>query len=138
MLNELLDSLRNLFEYITFSAGASAILALLISFIFGPIIVRNLTRLQIGESIRDHGPESHHEKKGTPTMGGVLIIVATIIPTLIFADINNLFIQIICVSMLWMGCVGFYDDYLKSIKKKDGGLAGRYKLIAQSMLGIFI
>ena len=71
-------------------------------------------------------------------MGGVLIIVATIIPTLIFADINNLFIQIICVSMLWMGCVGFYDDYLKSIKKKDGGLAGRYKLIAQSMLGIFI
>ena len=138
MLNELLDSLRNLFEYITFSAGASAILALLISFIFGPIIVRNLTRLQIGESIRDHGPESHHEKKGTPTMGGVLIIVATIIPTLIFADISNLFIQIICVSMLWMGCVGFYDDYLKSIKKKDGGLAGRYKLIAQSMLGIFI
>ena len=138
MLNELLDSLRNLFEYITFSAGASAILALLISFIFGPIIVRNLTRLQIGESIRDHGPESHHEKQGTPTMGGVLIIVATIIPTLIFADINNLFIQIICVSMLWMGCVGFYDDYLKSIKKKDGGLAGRYKLIAQSMLGIFI
>ena len=74
MLNELLDSLRNLFEYITFSAGASAILALLISFIFGPIIVRNLTRLQIGESIRDHGPESHHEKKGTPTMGGVLIL----------------------------------------------------------------
>jgi len=138
MLNELLDSLKNLFEYITFSAGASAILALLISFIFGPIIVRNLTRLQIGESIRDHGPDSHHEKKGTPTMGGVLIIVATIIPTLIFADINNLFIQIICVSMLWMGCIGFYDDYLKSIKKKKGGLAGRYKLIAQSMLGIFI
>ena len=138
MLNELLNSLRNLLEYITFSAGASAILALLISFIFGPIIVRNLTRLQIGESITEHGPKSHYEKKGTPTMGGVLIIVATIIPTLIFADISNLFIQIICVSMLWMGCVGFYDDYLKSIKKKDGGLAGRYKLIAQSMLGIFI
>ena len=138
MLNELLNSLRNLLEYITFSAGASAILALLISFIFGPIIVRNLTRLQIGESITEHGPESHHKKKGTPTMGGVLIIVATIIPTLIFADISNLFIQIMCVSMLWMGCVGFYDDYLKSIKKKAGGLPGRYKLIAQSMLGIFI
>ena len=138
MFNELLDPLKNLLQYITFSAGASAIFALLISFIFGPIIVRNLTRLQIGESITDHGPESHHEKKGTPTMGGVLIIVATIIPTLIFADISNLFIQIICISMLWMGCVGFYDDYLKSIKKKDGGLAGRYKLIAQSMLGIFI
>ena len=138
MLNELLDSLKNLFEYITFSAGASAIFALLISFIFGPIIVRNLTRLQIGESIREHGPDSHHHKKGTPTMGGVLIIVATVIPTLIFADRSNLFIQIICVSMIWMGCVGFYDDYLKSIKKKAGGLAGRYKLIAQSILGIFI
>ena len=138
MFNELLDPLKNLLQYITFSAGASAIFALLISFIFGPIIVRNLTRLQIGESITEHGPERHHEKKGTPTMGGVLIIVATIIPTLIFADISNLFIQIICISMLWMGCVGFYDDYLKSIKKKDGGLAGRYKLIAQSMLGIFI
>ena len=138
MLNELLDPLRNLLEYITFSAGASAIFALLISFIFGPIIVRNLTRLQIGESITDHGPDSHHQKKGTPTMGGVLIIVATVIPTLIFADRSNLFIQIICVSMLWMGCVGFYDDYLKSIKKKAGGLAARYKLIAQSILGIFI
>ena len=138
MFNELLDPLKNLLQYITFSAGASAIFALLISFIFGPIIVRNLTRLQIGESITDHGPDSHHQKKGTPTMGGVLIIVATVIPTLIFADRSNLFIQIICVSMLWMGCVGFYDDYLKSIKKKAGGLAARYKLIAQSILGIFI
>ena len=94
MFNELLDPLKNLLQYITFSAGASAIFALLISFIFGPIIVRNLTRLQIGESIRDHGPESHHEKKGTPTMGGVLIIVATIIPTLIFADISLSLIHI--------------------------------------------
>ena len=71
-------------------------------------------------------------------MGGVLIIFATIIPTLLFADISNLFIQIICFSMLWMGCIGFYDDYLKSVKKKKGGLKGRYKLIAQSALGILI
>ena len=144
MLSEILEpfkeyfSFLNLFEYITFRAGASAILSLLISFIFGPVIVRKLTELQIGESIGDNGPESHHKKQGTPTMGGVLIILATIIPTLLFADTSNLFIRIICFSMVWMGCIGFYDDYLKSVKKKKGGLKGRYKLIAQSLLGIFI
>ncbi len=95
MLNEILEpfkdyfSFLNLFEYITFRAGASAILSLLISFIFGPVIVRKLTELQIGESIGEHGPKSHHKKKGTPTMGGVLIILATIIPTLLFADASN-------------------------------------------------
>ena len=124
MLNELLLPLReffgflNLFEYITFRAGASAILALLISFIFGPFVVKKLINLQIGESIRDHGPDSHKEKQGTPTMGGVLIILSTIIPTVLLADLNNLFIQIICISMVWMGLVGFYDDYLKVVKKR--------------------
>ena len=111
MLNELLLPLReffgflNLFEYITFRAGASAILALLISFIFGPFVVKKLINLQIGESIRDHGPDSHKEKQGTPTMGGVLIILSTIIPTVLLADLNNLFIQIICISMVWMGLI---------------------------------
>jgi len=106
MLNELLIPLRdyfgflNLFEYITFRAGASAILALLISFIFGPFIVRKLINLQIGESIRDHGPDSHKEKQGTPTMGGVLIILSTIIPTILLADLDNIFIQIVCLSMV--------------------------------------
>ena len=106
MLNEILEpfkdyfSFLNLFEYITFRAGASAILSLLISFIFGPFVVRKLTELQIGESIGDHGPKSHQKKQGTPTMGGVLIILATIIPTLLFADTSNLFIRIICFSMV--------------------------------------
>ena len=144
MLNELLLPLReffgflNLFEYITFRAGASAILALLISFIFGPFVVKKLINLQIGESIRDHGPDSHKEKQGTPTMGGVLIILSTIIPTVLLADLNNLFIQIICISMVWMGLVGFYDDYLKVVKKRKDGLSGRYKLLAQTVLGVFI
>ena len=144
MLNELLLPLReyfgflNLFEYITFRAGASAILALLISFIFGPFVVKKLINLQIGESIRDHGPDSHKEKQGTPTMGGVLIILSTIIPTVLLADLNNLFIQIICISMVWMGLVGFYDDYLKVVKKRKDGLSGRYKLLAQTILGVFI
>jgi len=144
MLNEFLLPLReyfgflNLFEYITFRAGASAILALLISFIFGPFVVKKLVNLQIGESIRDHGPDSHKEKQGTPTMGGVLIILSTIIPTILLADLNNLFIQIICISMVWMGLVGFYDDYLKVVKKKQDGLSGRYKLLAQTFLGVFI
>ena len=144
MLNELLIPFReyfgflNLFEYITFRAGASAILALLISFIFGPFVVRKLINLQIGESIRDHGPSSHKNKQGTPTMGGVIIILSTIIPTILLADLNNLFIQIICASMIWMGLVGFYDDYLKVVKKRKDGLSGRYKLLAQTILGIFI
>lgn len=144
MLNELLLPLReyfgflNLFEYITFRAGASAILALLISFIFGPFVVKKLINLQIGESIRDHGPHSHKEKQGTPTMGGVLIILSTIIPTILLADLNNLFIQIICISMVWMGLIGFYDDYLKVVKKSKDGLSGRYKLLAQTILGVFI
>ena len=144
MLNEILIPLGdyfgflNLFEYITFRAGASAILALLISFIFGPFVLRKIINLQIGESIRDYGPDSHKEKQGTPTMGGVIIILSTIIPTILLADLNNLFIQIICLSMVWMGLVGFYDDYLKVVKKSKDGLSGRYKLLAQTILGVFI
>ena len=144
MLNELLIPFReyfgflNLFEYITFRAGASAILALFISFIFGPFVVKKLINLQIGESIRDHGPSSHKNKQGTPTMGGVIIILSTIVPTILLADLNNLFIQIICASMIWMGLIGFYDDYLKVVKKRKDGLSGRYKLLAQTVLGIFI
>ena len=130
--------ISNLYSYITFRAGSSAILALLICFIFGSKIVKALIRLQVKENIRDFGPESHKEKANTPTMGGVLIIFSTIIPTLIFADLSNLFIRIVCLSMVWMGTVGFIDDYLKVVKKKKDGLSARYKLISQAILGILI
>ena len=107
----------NVFQYITFRSASAAILALLISFILGPAIIRKLRQFQIGEEIREHGPASHHKKKGTPTMGGIIILNAIILPTLLLADLTNPFVQILLISTLWMGLIGFIDDYLKSIKK---------------------
>ena len=112
----------NIFQYITFRSAAAAILALIISFILGPAIIRILHRNQIGEEIREYGPESHYKKRGTPTMGGIIILTAIILPTLLLADIKNSFVQILLISTIWMGCIGFIDDYLKSIKKVKKGL----------------
>ena len=122
MLYHLLYPLRdifspfNIFQYITFRSASAAIMALLISFILGPIIIRKLKAFQIGEEIRDFGPESHLKKKGTPTMGGLIILSAIIFPTLLLADLNNPFIEILLISTIWMGFIGFIDDYLKSVK----------------------
>ena len=110
-------SIFNLFEYITFRASASAILALLISFFWGPSIIKILKKNQIGEQIRSSGPKTHYKKQGTPTMGGVLILTSLLIPTLLFAKLNNPYVKIIAFSTIWMGLVGFLDDYLKVIKK---------------------
>tara|TARA_B100000424_G_scaffold247441_1_gene219835 strand:- start:349 stop:1452 length:1104 start_codon:yes stop_codon:yes gene_type:complete len=144
MLYNLLYSLKdvfsplNVFQYITFRSASAAILALLISFILGPAIISKLRQYQIGEEIREHGPESHKKKRGTPTMGGIIILTAIILPTLLLADINNAYVQIILISTLWMGLIGFLDDYLKTIKKIKSGLIARYKLIGQISLGIII
>ena len=128
----------NLLEYITFRAGASAILALIISFILGPFIIKLLAKNQIGEEIRLNGPKTHLKKKGTPTMGGILILASLIIPTLLFSKLDNPFIKIIILSTLWMGFVGFTDDYLKVIKKVKNGLSPTIKIIAQSILGCLV
>jgi phospho-N-acetylmuramoyl-pentapeptide-transferase len=128
----------NIFQYITFRSSIAAIMALLISFILGPIIIRKLQELQIGEEIRDFGPESHLKKKGTPTMGGLIILMAIILPTILLADLNNPFIEILLISTIWMGLIGFVDDYLKSVKKIKKGLIARYKLSGQILLGIII
>jgi len=128
----------NIFQYITFRSAAAAILALIISFILGPAIIRILHRNQIGEEIREYGPESHYKKRGTPTMGGVIILSAIILPTLLLADIKNSFVQILLISTIWMGCIGFIDDYLKSIKKIKKGLIARYKLAGQVAIGLII
>ena len=133
-----LSTLFNLLEYITFRAGASAILALLISFILGPWIIRLLNENQIGEEIRLNGPKTHLKKKGTPTMGGIIIIFSLIIPTLLFARLDNPFIKIIIFSTLWMGFVGFMDDYLKVIKKVKSGLSPKVKILAQILLGCIV
>ena len=144
MLYHLLYPLRdifspfNIFQYITFRSASAAIMALLISFILGPIIIRKLKTFQIGEEIRDFGPESHLKKKGTPTMGGLIILSAIIFPSLLLADLNNTFIEILLISTVWMGFIGFIDDYLKSVKKIKKGLIARYKLGGQILLGIII
>ncbi len=131
-------SLFNLFEYITFRSAIAAITALLLSFIIGPIIIKKLKKHQIGEEIRNYGPKTHLIKKGTPTMGGVIIILASLLPTLMFSNLDNTMIKIVIISTLWMGFIGFIDDYLKVIKKYEKGMIARYKMIGQITLGLLI
>ncbi|MCF7804977.1 MAG: phospho-N-acetylmuramoyl-pentapeptide-transferase [Candidatus Marinimicrobia bacterium] len=144
MLYHLLYPLRdyisglNIFQYITFRAGAAAITALFIAFILGPWIIRKLHHYKIGEEIRKEGPETHYEKHGTPTMGGIIILAATIIPTLLFANLTNTYITLIFIATIWMGLIGFLDDYLKVVKKYPDGLVAKYKLLGQFGLGIVI
>ncbi len=128
----------NIFRYITFRAAGAAITALLISFIIGPIVIRKLREHQIGESIRKEGPESHLKKEGTPTMGGLIILAAVVVPTLLWARLDNIYVGLVLLATVWMGGVGFIDDYLKIIKRYPKGLVGRYKLVGQITLGILL
>ena len=128
----------NLFGYISFRAVFAFISALIISFLIGPKVIRTLKNHLIGEEIRLDGPESHLKKEGTPTMGGMIILLSVILPTILFADIENIYIQIVLVSTLFMGIVGLVDDYLKVVKKYSKGLIARYKILAQVLLGVFI
>ena len=128
----------NIFQYISFRAIGAAITALFISFLLGPRVIKMLTRLQVGETIRDSGPESHQMKKGTPTMGGALIILAIVFPTLLWAKIDNTPIQILLLATMWMGLIGFFDDYLKVVKKYPDGLIARYKMAGQITLGLVV
>ncbi len=144
MLYELLYPLRelffgfNIFQYISFRAIGAAITALLISFLIGPKIIRTLLVHQIGETIRKSGPASHQEKEGTPTMGGIIILLAIILPTILWARLDDRYILLILMATLWMGGIGFLDDYLKVIKKYPKGLIARYKMIGQISLGLII
>jgi len=131
-------SIINLFEYITFRAAISAITALIISFIIGPWVIHILQINQIGEEIRSTGPKSHMKKEGTPTMGGVIILMAVLLPTLLFSKVNNVLVQVIIFSTIWMGIIGFLDDYLKVVKKMKRGLIARYKLAGQITLGCIV
>jgi len=128
----------NLLEYVTFRAAAAAITALLISFLLGPKIIRTLHNHHIGESIRENGPSSHYLKEGTPTMGGIIIILSIILPTILWSKYDNTHIWIISIATLFMGIVGFLDDYLKIVKKVSKGLIARYKLMFQILVGLFI
>lgn len=128
------------FRYITFRSAGAAITSLLICFIFGPMIIKALKKHQIGEQSKQELQQvgNHYLKAGTPTMGGLIVLLATIVPTLLWAVLDNWFIIIILITTLWLGFVGFIDDYLKVIKKYPKGLIGKYKLIGQIIIGLFV
>lgn len=128
----------NLLGYITFRSAAAAILAVFITFIIGPKIIGWLQQSGRGETIRNDGPATHKTKEGTPTMGGLIVLVAVLIPVLLFAKLNNVFIQLMIGATLWMGLVGYIDDYLKVVRKYPKGLIGRYKLIGQIAWGLVV
>ena len=128
----------NVFGYISFRAIGAALTALFISFILGPRIINILKHKQIGETIRKDGPETHLKKEGTPTMGGLIVLLAIILPTLMWTKITSKHILLILMSTIWMGAIGFLDDYLKVIKKYPPGLIAKYKMIGQISLGLFI
>ncbi|MDF1516337.1 MAG: phospho-N-acetylmuramoyl-pentapeptide-transferase [Lutibacter sp.] len=127
-----------LFKYISFRSAISFIISLLFSMIYGKKIINYLQRKQVGESVRDLGLEGQVEKAGTPTMGGIIIILATLIPVLLFAQIDNVYIVLLVVTTLWMGIIGFLDDYIKIFKQNKAGLKGRFKILGQITLGIFV
>ncbi len=124
----------NVFRYITLRTALAGITALLISFIFGPILIKALKKYQIGQEIRSDGPQSHLNKKGTPSMGGVLIIGSTLIPTLLWGNLSNIFVWLSMAACLFFGFVGFWDDYLKIRKKRSLGLVAKRKIILQLFL----
>ncbi len=127
-----------LFNYLSFRSVVSFLTALLFSLLVGKKIIGRLRRMQIGETVRDLGLEGQKSKEGTPTMGGIIIILATLIPILLFNDLSNVYILILLFTLLWMGAVGFLDDYIKVIKKNKEGLAGKFKIVAQVLLGIVV
>jgi len=127
-----------LFQFITFRAAMAIICSLLIAIIWGKRMIRLLHKMQMGETIRDLGLEGQAEKAGTPTMGGIIIILSTILPVLLFAKLNNIYVLMLLVTTLWMGAIGFLDDYLKKFKNDKKGLPGKFKIVGQVGLGIIV
>ena len=127
-----------LFGFLTFRAALAMILSLLISTIYGRRIIRFLLKQQVGETVRDLGLEGQKEKTGTPTMGGIIIILATLIPVLLLAKLENIYIILLIVTTFWMGTIGFIDDYIKKFKNDKEGLKGRFKVLGQVGLGIIV
>lgn len=127
-----------LFEFISFRSAMAIIFSLGISTIYGKKIINYLLRKQVGESVRDLGLKGQSEKTGTPTMGGLIIIIATLIPVLLFAKLDNIYVILLIITTLWMGAIGFLDDYIKTFKKDKEGLKGKFKVIGQVGLGIIV
>ena len=128
----------SLFQFLSFRAGLAVILSLIISMLFGGRIIRWLQRQQIGETVRDLGLQGQKEKEGTPTMGGIIILMAIIIPCLLTAQLHNIYILLLLIATSWMGCIGFLDDYIKVFRKNKKGLSGKFKILGQVGLGLII
>jgi len=126
------------FQYISFRAGMAAFLSLLITITFGEQLINVLRKKQVGEEIRDLGLKGQLQKKGTPTMGGIIIIAAILVPTLLFAKLDNVYVILLITATCWLGLIGFLDDYIKVFKKNKEGLAGRFKIIGQIGLGLIV
>lgn len=131
-------SVFNLFVYITFRAAGATVTAVFLAFLVGPPIIRVLRERRVGQVVRVEGPASHQVKRGTPTMGGVILLICTIVPTLLWAPLDNRYVVVAMLATLWMGCIGFVDDYLKFIEGKSRGLVARYKLIGQVTFGLML
>jgi phospho-N-acetylmuramoyl-pentapeptide-transferase len=127
-----------LFEYISFRSGMAAMLSLIITISFGKGLIGYLQKRQVGESIRNLGLEGQMEKKGTPTMGGIIIILAIVLPTLLFSIVGNIYVLLILIATVWMGLIGFLDDYIKVFRKNKQGLRGVFKIIGQVGLGLIV
>ncbi len=126
----------NLFRYITFRTAGAMATAIFICLILGPFFIRLLKKYQVSERIREDGPQSHKAKAGTPTMGGLIVLAGIVIPTLLWADLTNYYVQAVLLVTVWLGALGFMDDYLKAIKRQPKGLVARKKMIGQVILGL--
>src|ERR1700681_78979 len=123
----------NVFRYITVRTALASLTGLLIALVLGPWVIRRLREMQIGQFIREDGPKSHHSKAGTPTMGGVLIVGSTLIPTLLWGDLENVYVWLALFTMLAFGAIGFIDDYSKVAKRRNLGLSARRKFFLQTL-----
>ncbi len=128
----------SVFQYISFRAALALITSLLISMVFGGKLIERLRRLQIGETVRDLGLAGQVEKQGTPTMGGLIILASILIPTLLFAKLDNIYVIMLIITTVWLGFIGFMDDYIKVFKKNKDGLAGKFKIVGQVGVGLII
>jgi phospho-N-acetylmuramoyl-pentapeptide-transferase len=128
----------DVFRFLSFRSALAAITALVIAFYVGPKVIKYLQKMQVGETIKDEGPKSHASKAGTPTMGGIIIILSVVIPVLFWSDIKSIYVILVLVGMVALSIVGFIDDYLKVIKKYSKGLIARYKLLGQIAVGLLV
>jgi phospho-N-acetylmuramoyl-pentapeptide-transferase len=126
----------NVFNYISFRAAGATVTAILLAFIVGPAIIRRLKQKGVGQVIRTDGPASHHSKRGTPTMGGLIVLACTVVPTLLWARLDSQYVVVAAAATLWMGAIGFVDDYLKVVQGKARGLVARHKIVGQVTFGL--